>query len=53
MEIGGMSLGEFERSHTMAELEEIAAMSHIRRQEKDTEDRIKRVEASAQRNRSG
>jgi len=47
-----MSLSEFERSHTMADLEEIAATSHVRRQEQETEERIKRVEAQAKRNRS-
>jgi len=46
-----MSLGEFERSHSMADLEEIAAVSSIRRDEQQDEERIRRVENAAKQNR--
>lgn len=46
-----MSLAEFERSHTMADLEEIAAVLSVRRDEKENEERIRRVENAAKQNR--
>jgi hypothetical protein len=52
MEIGGMSLSEFESRHTMSELQEIAALSQVQRDEKARDERIKRVERQAQANRS-
>lgn len=46
-----MSLREFEERHTLADLEEIAALSSVKRDEEERNARIRRVEQQAQQNR--
>lgn len=48
-----MSLSEFADKHTMAELEEIAALSRVRQQEEEQDRRAQRVEQQAKANRRG
>jgi len=47
-EIGGMSLGEFEARHTLAELNELAAHTRVIRDERERDERKRRVESQAQ-----
>lgn len=46
-----MSLSEFADRHTLAEIDEIAAWSRVKRNEQDRDQRIARVEQQAQANR--
>jgi len=47
-EIGGMSLREFESRHTLAELNELAAHTRVIRDERERDERKRRVESQAQ-----
>lgn len=47
-----MSLTEFAEKHTMAEIHEIAVLQDVQRNEKERDERIRRVEQQAKANRS-
>ena len=48
-----MTLREFQSRFTLAEIEEIAAVSRIKEREREDQQRQQRVAAQAQRNRKG